>query len=154
MVVEQITPDEAKALLDSGEGYVYLDVRSDFEFAQGHAAGAYNIPIQQVDPGAQRLLPNPDFLAVVQAIFPADSRLLLGCASGRRSNVAGAMLRQHGYENVANIQCGFSGVRDFTGSVIQAGWSQLNFPVETGGDGGKRGYAALRERLINKELEQ
>ena len=35
-VYEQITPAEAKALMDSREGYVILDVRTPEEFANGH----------------------------------------------------------------------------------------------------------------------
>ena len=41
---EQITPAEAKALMDSEEGYRILDVRTPEEFAAGHIAGAILIP--------------------------------------------------------------------------------------------------------------
>ena len=36
--IKRVSPAEAKTLMD--EGYVYLDVRSEPEFAAGHPAGA------------------------------------------------------------------------------------------------------------------
>ena len=42
-VYEQITPDEAKALMDSEDGYIILDVRTPEEFAERHiGCGSYN----------------------------------------------------------------------------------------------------------------
>ena len=38
--VRQVSPEEAQALLS--EGYRYVDVRSEREFAEGHPAGAFN----------------------------------------------------------------------------------------------------------------
>jgi len=43
MEVKRISPIEAKALLDSGQGYTYVDVRTIEEFARGHVSGAKNI---------------------------------------------------------------------------------------------------------------
>ena len=36
MDVKRIDPEEARVLLDSEEGYTYLDVRTEEEFAAGH----------------------------------------------------------------------------------------------------------------------
>ena len=44
MDIKRIDPEEARELLDSGESYTYLDVRSEEEFAQGHVPGSVNIP--------------------------------------------------------------------------------------------------------------
>ncbi len=45
---QEIDPPAAKAQLDAG-GVVYLDVRSQREFAEGHVPGALNIPILDFD---------------------------------------------------------------------------------------------------------
>ena len=41
---EQISPAEAKALMDSEDGYIILDVRTPEEFAERHIEGAILIP--------------------------------------------------------------------------------------------------------------
>ena len=40
MEIKRITPEEAKQLLDSNTGYVYLDVRTVPEFDAGHVGSA------------------------------------------------------------------------------------------------------------------
>ena len=47
-VYEQITPDEAKALMDSEDGYIILDVRTPEEFAERHIEGAILIPDYEI----------------------------------------------------------------------------------------------------------
>ncbi len=42
--IKRITPEQAKELLDSNQGYVYLDVRTVPEFEAGHVPGAKNVP--------------------------------------------------------------------------------------------------------------
>ena len=45
MELTRISPEEAQDLLESGEDYIYLDVRSVPEFEAGPAPGAKNLPI-------------------------------------------------------------------------------------------------------------
>ena len=52
MAVKRVSPEEALDLM-RGQGYAYLDVRSVPEFAQGHPAGAYNVPLIHMGPGGQ-----------------------------------------------------------------------------------------------------
>lgn len=145
MSIKQITAEEAKKLLDGTETYVYVDVRSEYEFMQGHPAESRNIPLQHFNPAAQMMEPNPDFLQTVEAHFPKDANLLLGCASGHRSQVACQILQQSGYQHLANVRGGFSGARDMFGNLIEEGWLQLGFPVDKG-DGGERSYKSLTKK--------
>jgi len=145
MPIKQISAEEAKELLDSGEDYVYIDVRSEFEFQQGHPQGAVNIPLQQLNESMQSLEANPDFVDVVEANFPKDMNLLIGCASGQRSDVAGEILAQRGYQSVANIEGGFSGKRDMFGGIQKPGWMQLGYPVNQG-DGEERSYTVMKNK--------
>jgi len=142
MTINQISAQKAKELLDSDAGYIYLDVRSEHEFKQQHAACAYNIPVMQMNPQTGTLQSNPDFLSVVEANFSKEAKLLLGCAAGQRSNAAAAMLKQNDYSNLNNIQGGFFGMRDMVGNIRQAGWQQLNFPTKSG-DGDEKGYQSM-----------
>ena len=45
---EQITPAEAKALMDSAKDYIILDVRTEEEFAERHIEGAILIPDYEI----------------------------------------------------------------------------------------------------------
>ena len=64
MAYETTNPAGAKSKLDSGEGWVYLDVRSAPEFEAGHAPGSYNIPL--LHKGARGMEPNAEFLDAVK----------------------------------------------------------------------------------------
>lgn len=134
------SPAQAQELLASGEGYIYLDVRSTPEFDQGHPAGAYNVPIFHRQPAG--MSPNPDFLRVVEANFPPETKLLVGCQSGQRSLRAAEALVAAGFTCVANVRGGFGGARDQFGRVVEKGWLESGLPVEQGSPA-DRGYAAL-----------
>ena len=129
MAIEQIDPREAHQRV--GRGHVYLDVRSAPEFARGHAAGAYNVPLLEPDPAVGGMAPNPDFLKVCLANFPTDAMLVVGCAAGGRSQRACEILQANGYAVVANIRGGFSGAHDPDGQVVAKGWAELGLPVST-----------------------
>ena len=53
---QQITPGEAKKIMDSGEEYILLDVREQDEFDAGHILGAILIPYMQIDDKAEEIL--------------------------------------------------------------------------------------------------
>jgi len=121
MPYDQIDPDEAHRRQQSG--WKFIDVRSPVEFSGGHPAGAVNIPILFKTP--QGMQPNPDFLAAVQAHFPADTQLLMGCRSGGRSDRACQVLQADGYSALANVAGGFSG------TPTVPGWQQRELPTGT-----------------------
>ena len=123
-----VNPNQAKELLDGGEGWIYVDVRTEAEFAAGHPEGALNVPIAVGTP--PRMQVNPDFLAVVKANFKKDAKLLLGCASGARSAKACEVLVNAGYANLVNMSCGFHGSRSVLGRA-EPGWSALGLPTAT-----------------------
>lgn len=127
MAVKRISPKEAKALMD--EGYVYLDVRSVPEYDQGHPEGAKNAPLMHAGSGGMR--PNPDFLAVVEANFPKDAKLVVGCKAGGRSQKAAMMMESAGYTNLVEMRGGFSGETDMLGRPVEAGWQAQGLPVAT-----------------------
>jgi hypothetical protein len=52
---------------------------------QGHPAGAVNIPLIDRDPRSGQMMPNPDFMQIMQANYPVDTKLLIGCQVGGRS---------------------------------------------------------------------
>ena len=135
MSFQEINPTQAKELLDSDQDYVYIDVRSEPEFENGHPAGSVNIPIAHR--AQDGMVPNPDFLTVVQAHHERDSKLLLGCQMGGRSGRAAEALVAAGYTDVANVMGGYGGARDQLGNLVEKGWFELGLPVEYGADEGQ-----------------
>lgn len=130
MPYQNTDPNGAKELLDSGEGWIYLDVRTPEEFAEGHPRGAYNVPIALADPLRGMAL-NPAFVEVVKKHFPNGSKLVVGCAMGGRSARACEILGAAGYGFLANVHGGFSGATDMSGAITQPGWQACGHPVES-----------------------
>lgn len=139
--IQRVSPAEAKKLVDE-QGYVYLDVRSEPEFVSGHPTGAHNIPLMNA--GAGGMVPNPDFLAVVQAVYPGDTKLVVGCKAGGRSLKASEMMVAAGYTSVIDQRAGFDGPRDAFGALTEKGWGPAGLPVETTTPGGS--YAELKQK--------
>jgi rhodanese-related sulfurtransferase len=138
----RISPQDAHALVEH-EGYLYLDVRSEPEFADAHPEGAYNVPLAHLAAGG--LTDNADFLRVVEASFAKDARLVVGCKAGGRSRRAAALLASAGYTDVVDQGAGFDGVRDAFGAVVEPGWAREGLPVGRGRPDG-RSYADLLGR--------
>jgi arsenate reductase len=137
-MIPQVTPEQAAEALRRKPDAVYLDVRSEPEFRAAHPRGAYNVPVVFFD-AAQHPQRNADFERVVQATFPPDTVLFVGCQSGVRSQHAAEILRSLGYREVSNVAGGFGG------SPAARGWRDSGLPVENGDPPG-RGYAELNKR--------
>jgi rhodanese-related sulfurtransferase len=141
MAIKEITPQQAHDLLTANPDVVYIDVRTEREFTNGHPAGAVNIPVAFPDP-ARGMMMNSDFVEVVEAHFGRDKTILVGCQAGPRSNAAAGLLQQAGFQDVANVIGGFGGMRDQMGNVIAPGWAASGLPVsQDNGDGVS--YASL-----------
>ena len=96
-VYVNITAEEAKALMDSEEGYVILDVRTQEEYDQGHIPGAILIPDYEISAKAEAVLTDKNQL------------ILVYCRSGRRSKLAAEALVKLGYTNIKE----FGGIIDW-----------------------------------------
>ncbi len=95
---EQITAEEAKKIMDSGEEHIILDTREQDEFDEGHIPGAILIPYTEIENKAEEMLPDKDKL------------ILVYCRSGRRSKIAAESLSKLGYTNVKE----FGGIIDWS----------------------------------------
>jgi len=128
MAIEEITPQQAHDLLATDTSAVYIDVRTEREFANGHPQGAVNIPVAFSDP-ARGMMVNENFVSVVEANFPRDKKIIVGCQAGPRSNAAAGLLQQAGFQDVSNMLGGFGGMRDQMGNVSAPGWANSGLPV-------------------------
>ena len=128
MEIKRIAPEEAKQLLESQEGFIYLDVRTVPEFDAGHVPGAKNIPVMEPDSSGRMQL-NPRFVEVVQANFGKVAKCITGCQMGGRSMKAAQLLSQAGFSNVVDMRGGFRGEADAAGQISYPGWSLRGFPI-------------------------
>jgi rhodanese-related sulfurtransferase len=139
--VRRIPPRDAQAKLV--EGYVYVDVRTEPEFEEGHPEGALNVPFLVDGPGGRAK--NPEFLRVINALFPRDAKLIVGCKTGGRSLRAAQELVADGYTDVFDQRAGWDGARDAFGKMTEPGWSLEDLPAEAG-PSDERGYVSLKKK--------
>ncbi len=122
-MTEQVSPENAHALVTSG-GYAYVDVREADEFEEGHPAGAVNVPFSASAVS--------DFVSAIRSRFHADSKIVVGCNSGKRSAVAVRALAQSGFTRIVESRAGWDGTRGIFGELREAGWKRVGLPTENG----------------------
>jgi rhodanese-related sulfurtransferase len=143
MAIKQQKPRDAHDTLANNPGAIYLDVRTEGEFAQGHATGALNVPVVFMKgPGQMQL--NDDFAPLVEKVIPKNTKLIVGCQAGGRSQRACEILEEAGYTDLTNVIGGFGGQRDASGAIVGKGWRDEGLPVSS--DVGNAGYEALRKK--------
>jgi rhodanese-related sulfurtransferase len=99
---EQITPAEAKEIMDTEQNYIILDVRTIEEFNESYIDGAILIPDYEINEKAEDTLTDKNQL------------ILVYCRSGRRSKLASAQLAKMGYTNVKE----FGGIIDWSYGTV------------------------------------
>lgn len=105
--VPKITSDEAAEMIKNGNTLV-VDVRDAPEVAaSGKIAGAVHVSRGMLEFRADPELPSHD------KAFDRNKTVILYCASGGRSALAGKLLKDMGYEKVYNL----GGFKDWTGAV-------------------------------------
>ena len=143
MPINQAEPPQAHQTLTENPDAVYLDVRTESEFAQGHPAGAINIPVVFIK-GPGQMEVNEDFVAVAEKVLPKGTKLVVGCMAGGRSQRACEMLEEAGYGDLINVRGGFGGARDGSGEIVVPGWRDAGLPVTT--ELGEASYQSQRKK--------
>jgi hydroxyacylglutathione hydrolase len=93
---------------------VVIDVRRETEFADGHLAGAVNIPLSEMtDPGSM-------------ANIQETQNLYVHCASGYRSVIAASLLKRQGIHNLHNVVGGWGAIKEQKGIEVVRENSVLN----------------------------
>ncbi len=102
-VYVNITAQQAKQIMDTQEGYIILDTRTQEEYDEGHIPGAILIPYDEVTEKAESILTDKNQV------------ILVYCRSGRRSKLAAEDLVKLGYTNIKE----FGGIIDWPYEVEQ-----------------------------------
>jgi glyoxylase-like metal-dependent hydrolase (beta-lactamase superfamily II)/rhodanese-related sulfurtransferase len=90
--VPQVSVEEAARVCSSVEGVQLVDVRRPAEHANGHAAGALNVPLDRIVRELDRLDPEKPTYVI--------------CQSGYRSSLGASMLKSAGFTDVFNVTGG------------------------------------------------
>ena len=106
--IKECTIAEAKAKLDRGERFHFIDVREDNEFATDHAKGAVHLGRGILERDIETVIPNK------------HAEIVLYCGGGFRSALAADNLRKMGYTDVSSMDGG-----------IRA-WREAGYPIEKG----------------------
>lgn len=110
--IENLTPEQVAKELEESDA-VLVDLREPEELqATGRIPGAVNAPRGMLEFYVDPSLPYH------RAEFDEGRRIILHCASGGRSALGAATLKQMGYANVAHLDGGFNA------------WQQAGRPVE------------------------
>jgi rhodanese-related sulfurtransferase len=144
---ENLHPSEAWERIDQ-HGWTHIDVRTTQEFDEGHAPGAYNVPLLHFDPLRGRK-PNERFVEIIERHFDRDTPLIVSCAHAHRSVAACQALIMAGFTRVANCDGGYFGRSGFDGRIQVPGWIDSGLPVVSNPEEGRdfRALEAAKERL-------
>lgn len=88
-----VTAARLKEELASGAPPLLLDVRTLGEWTRGHLAGAVHVPVDELRFELDRV--------------PRNRRIVVVCRSGFRAHLALRILRENGFDDVANLTGGF-----------------------------------------------
>ena len=89
--MEDITVNELKKRLETGDKFIFIDVREPWEFAEFNL-GAELIPLGSIPEAAKGALADHK-----------TEEIIIHCRSGARSGQAKMFLVQMGYQNVRNV---------------------------------------------------
>lgn len=94
-MIDYISFEEGKHILDTCPGSVLLDVRTEEEYGIEHAAGAVLLP--------QEDLETMDEGEILDVLPDLDAPILLYCRTGRRAALAAVKLDELGYTQLYNL---------------------------------------------------
>ena len=94
-MIDYISFEEGKHILDTCPGSVLLDVRTEEEYGIEHAAGAVLLPQEDLE-----TMDEGDILDVLPDL---DAPVLLYCRTGRRAALASVKLEELGYTRLYNL---------------------------------------------------
>jgi sulfur-carrier protein adenylyltransferase/sulfurtransferase len=94
--IDEVDAAEARALLESADAPLLVDVREHDEWGDGHIPGAVHVPRGHLES------------RIEQAVPDRSQPVILYCAVGSRSAFAAKALEELGYEHVASLAGGFT----------------------------------------------
>ena len=107
--IREVTVDETRERMQSGNGVRLIDVREDNEWEAAHAAGAKHLGKGIIERDIEATVPDK------------ATEVILYCGGGYRSALAADVLQRMGYTNVFSMAGGWKA------------WKDSGAPTETDG---------------------
>lgn len=101
-ILEVISAETAKEMMDTSPDVIILDVRTEEEYKSGHIDGAVLIPDYELEAKAEEILEDKSVT------------ILVYCRSGRRSALAAQILSDLGYTVIYD----FGGITDWPYDIV------------------------------------
>jgi rhodanese-related sulfurtransferase len=98
--IREVSIDDVKTRLDSGDKFLLIDVREESEFAKDHLPRAIHLGKGIIERDIEERVP------------ALDTPLVLYCGGGYRSAMAADNLQKMGYTNVLSMDGGIRGWRE------------------------------------------
>lgn len=130
--IREINIDELKKMMDGGENYILVDVRTPGENEAGYISGAVNI-----SRGFLELRIEDEGFWDDEGMYTPEKEdnVILYCRSGSRSALAAVTLQNMGFKNVSSLQGGFIAWREafpeLTNVIPSLDDSAADIPMET-----------------------
>jgi hydroxyacylglutathione hydrolase len=113
-LIIDIEADELAMDIPFDENLLVVDVRREAEYADGHVAGAMNIPLNDMrEPGSM-------------ANIEETHNVYVHCAGGYRSVIASSLLKRQGIHNIRNIVGGWAAIKEQKTITTEKDTSVLN----------------------------
>ena len=105
---QNISQAHLQQLMKSDKNFILLDVRTVAEFEQGHIPNAVNIPHKELQ------------TRLAELSGKKNTQIVLYCRSGRRVELATAVLNKSGFKQLDHLTGDFNG------------WTHSELPIVTG----------------------
>ncbi|PWN05750.1 rhodanese-related sulfurtransferase [Rhodohalobacter mucosus] len=92
-------PAEWRKTMESGEEYVMIDVRNDYESRVGHFEGALKPPVEN-------FYDFPEWLEEAEKKIPKDKKVLMYCTGGIRCEKFSVLMKKKGWDDVNQLHGG------------------------------------------------
>jgi len=106
--IQEVTVEDVKRDLESGEDFLLVDTREESEWKAGHAKGAVHLSKGVIERDVEKKVPDP------------SKKMVLYCGGGFRSALAADNLQKMGYSKACSLAGGWRA------------WKQAGLPVEGG----------------------
>lgn len=108
-IVAEIMPWDLEARMQENPDLLIVDVREPYEFEAMHIANSVNVPRGILESACEW-----DYEETLPELVRArDREIVVVCRSGNRSVLAAHSLQVLGYQNVASLQTGLRGWKDY-----------------------------------------
>ncbi|NCA71539.1 MAG: rhodanese-like domain-containing protein [Sphingobacteriia bacterium] len=112
--IKEIMPWDLEERLQENPGLLLVDVREPDEFAAMHIADSLNVPRGILESACEW-----DYEETVPELVRAREReIVVVCRSGYRSVLAAHSMQMLGYANVASLQTGLRGWKDYEQPLV------------------------------------